>query len=72
MLNTLESPNAVVASSLSDVLETQGEHLKKYSLSAKAAQGILRRASRRGKNLPKPLQRALEDVVHKGEASADK
>jgi hypothetical protein len=32
----------------------------------------LRRASRRGKTLPEPLQRALEDVVHQSEASADK
>jgi hypothetical protein len=48
---------------LSDVLEIQGEHLKKYSLSQKAAQGILRRAGRRGKQLPEPLQKALEDVV---------
>ncbi len=63
MLNTSESPNAVVESSLSDVLETEGEHLKKYSLSAKAAQGILRRASRRGKNLPDQLQKALEQVA---------
>jgi hypothetical protein len=62
MLNTLEFPNAVVESSLSDVLETQGEHLKKYSLSQKAAQGILRRAGRRGKQLPEPLQKALEQV----------
>ena len=63
MLNTLESPNDAVESSLSDVLETQGEHLKKYSLSAKAAQGILRRASRRGKTLPEQLQKALEQVA---------
>ena len=37
----------------------QGE-LQKYSLSPKAAQGILRRANRRGKVLPALLQEALE------------
>ena len=63
MLNTSEFPKEGVESSLSDVLETQGDHLKKYSLSQKAAQGILRRAGRRGKQLPEPLQKALEDVV---------
>jgi DNA (cytosine-5)-methyltransferase 1 len=40
-----------------------GEHLKKYSLSAKAAQGILRRANRREKTLPPQLQMALEQVA---------
>ena len=58
-LNTLEYPNAAVESSLSDVLEMTGEHLHKYSLSAKAAQGILRRAGRKGKQLPEQLNDAL-------------
>jgi hypothetical protein len=60
MLNTSEFPNEGVECSLLDVLETQGDHLKKYSLSAKAAQGILRRANRREKTLPPQLQKALE------------
>jgi hypothetical protein len=60
MLNTSEFHNAAVECSLSDVLETQGDHLKKYSLSPKAAQGILRRANRREKTLPPQLQQALE------------
>jgi hypothetical protein len=64
MLNTSEYPNAAVECSLSDVLETQGDHLKKYSLSPKAAQGILRRASRREKTLPIQLQEALEKVAN--------
>ena len=64
MLNTLESPNAAVECSLSDVLEVQGgAHLPKYSLSPKAAAGILRRATKRGKVLPQPLQTALEQVA---------
>jgi hypothetical protein len=64
MLNTSEFPNAAVECSLSDVLETQGDHLKKYSLSPKAAQGILRRAGRREKTLPIQLQKALEKVAN--------
>jgi hypothetical protein len=44
-------------------LETTGDHLKKYSLSARAAQGILRRAEKRGKTLPEALQKALETVA---------
>ena len=71
MLNTLEFPNAVVESSLSDVLETQGTHLKKYSLSAKAAQGILRRATKRGKQLPERLHKALDNVVRQSSQSAE-
>ena len=55
-------PSAVVESSLSDVLETTGAHLAKYSLSKKAAEGILRRASRRGKQLPEALKVALERI----------
>ncbi|NDH09983.1 MAG: hypothetical protein EBY16_10360 [Gammaproteobacteria bacterium] len=60
MLNTSEFPNEGVECSLSGVLETQGSHLKKYWLSPKAAQGILRRANKRGKVLPERLQKALE------------
>ena len=63
-LNSMEYHNAAVECSLSDVLETQGDHLKKYSLSAKAAQGILRRANRREKTLPIQLQTALEKVAN--------
>ena len=36
----------------------------KYSLSAKACQGILNRASRRGKELPEILRKALETQAH--------
>ena len=62
-LNGSEFPKEGVESSLSDVLETKGDHLKKYSLSAKAAQGILRRATRRGKTLPVQLEEALTTVA---------
>ena len=65
MLNTLESPNDAVECSLSDVLEGGGgDHLNKYSLSSKAALGILRRANRREKTLPLKLQMALEATAN--------
>src|SRR5690349_23811261 len=57
-LDTSESPNGAVASSLSDVLETPGPQLHKYYLSPKARRGILLRASRRGRELPEPLEQA--------------
>ena len=57
MRNTGESPNAAVGSRLSQILEATPQ--EKYSLSAKACQGILRRAERRGKDLPKLLKTVL-------------
>ena len=62
-LNTSEWPNDGVACSLSDILEAPGPHLQKYCLSPKAAAGILRRAERRGKQLPAPLEAALASVA---------
>ena len=55
--NTGESHNAAVVSRLLQILEETPQ--EKYSLSAKACQGILRRAERRGKKLPEALERAL-------------
>lgn len=57
MRNTGESPNAAVESRLSQILEATPP--VKYSLSAKACQGILRRAERRGKDLPPVLKAVL-------------
>ena len=48
---------------LSDILETVGEHLRKYCLSLKACAGILRRAASRGKDLPARLKAALEAQI---------
>ena len=60
-LDTLEFPSGAVECSLSDVLEmTVGE---RYALSARAARGILRRASVRGRALPPELQVALEALA---------
>ena len=55
--NTGESPNAAAVSRLSQILEATPQ--EKYSLSAKACQGILRRAERRGKDLPETLKAVL-------------
>ena len=55
--NTGESPNAAVGSRLSQILEATPQ--EKYSLSANACQGILRRAERRGKDLPETLKAVL-------------
>ena len=53
-----ESPREENVSRLSQILEEQAH--PKYYLSAKTCQGILRRAERRGKELPELLRIALE------------
>lgn len=53
-----EFHSAAGVCSLSDVLET-GDVPPKYFLSAKACRGILRRAKKRGRELPPALQAAL-------------
>jgi hypothetical protein len=75
-LNTCEwgdgpepSRSAGDVSSLSDVLET-GPLPPRFSLSAKACSGILRRAERRGKALPPMLKAALEAVAGLQESQA--
>lgn len=55
--NGTEFPNAVVESRLSQILEEAPP--TKYYLSSAACQGILRRAERRGKDLPEQLKQAL-------------
>lgn len=60
-LNTGESPSAAVESTLSSIL--QDNVPEKYCLSARACEGILRRAERRGKDLPPMLREALEQVI---------
>ena len=61
-LNTSAWHSAAVVCSLSDVLET-GPLPRRYFLSAKACQGILRRAEKRGKELPVALRAALRQVA---------
>ena len=61
--NIGESPSAAVESTLSQILqETVPE---KYFLSAKACEGILRRAERRGKELPPMLKEALRQQIER-------
>ena len=57
-LNTGVSPSDAKGSSLSQIL--QADPPIKYYLTPKACLGILRRASERGKELPKKLARALK------------
>ena len=59
-------PNGVSASRLSLILEECAP--KRYSLSAKAAAGILNRANKRGKELPEILKTALENQMRGSDA----
>lgn len=61
MLNLTEWHSGAAVCSLSEVLETEVQ--PKYFLSPKACRGILRRAEKRGAELPVQLQRALERVA---------
>lgn len=60
-LNFGECPSVAVESRLSWILEDNVP--EKYYLSARACQGILNRASRRGKALPEILHTALLDMI---------
>ena len=60
-LASSESPKGAVEYSLSRVLEATAP--ERFFLSAKAAAGILRRAGRRGRNLPKALSEALTSLA---------
>ena len=60
-LNTGECPNEENASILWQILQENAP--EKYYLSAKACEGILRRAERRGKKLPEMLREALKEAV---------
>jgi len=59
--NFSESPNAAAVSSLSDVLESHVP--QRFFLSSRAAAGVLRRATKRGRILPTRLQKALEELA---------
>lgn len=64
-----EYSNVDEESHLSQILEDSPH--PKYSLSAKACQGILRRAQRRGKELPQLLKNALEQQAFSARKFAD-
>ena len=61
-LSTSEWPSDAAVCSLSETLET-GDLPQRFFLSATACQGILRRADKRGKELPPALQAALEQMA---------
>jgi hypothetical protein len=61
-LNISDWPSAASVCSLSDILET-GDVPQRFFLSAKACEGILRRAEKRGKELPGALSAALLAVA---------
>lgn len=60
-LNIGEKPRTEIPTTLSEILEDNPD--EKYSLSSRACEGILRRAERRGKALPKELKEALENQL---------
>ena len=60
-LNTGEFPNVVRESTLSQILQVNAP--EKYSLSPTACAGIIRRAEKRGKELPNMLKEALMEVI---------
>lgn len=62
ILDTGEKPSIAKPSKLSQILEQNPN--PKYNLSANACLGILRRAERRGKQLPEQLRIALEAQCH--------
>ena len=57
--------------SLTEILEPPSNVPARYSLSARAAAGILRRAEKRGRTLPSHLSAALEAVARKGYRDGD-
>ena len=63
MPSTGAFPNVACASRLSSILQVGVP--EKYYLSRKACEGILRRASRRGKELPELLKMALEQQIER-------
>lgn len=61
--NTGESPSVVRESTLSQILEDNAP--ERYSLSARACLGILKRAEKRGKKIPALLWEALVETVER-------
>ena len=65
---TTECPNDAVEYRLSQILQEDAPH--RFYLTSKACAGILRRAKKRGKELPAMLREALEEAVAIGDANA--
>ena len=64
-----ECPSVAVESRLSQILEAEVH--PKYYLSAKACEGILRRAGRRGKELPPMLKEALLQMIEREQSATE-
>ena len=64
-LSTSECHSEGVESLLSHILQGTQDVQQKYYLSQKACEGILRRAERRGKQLPEALRQALIQTASK-------
>lgn len=62
-LSTGESHSGEEESFLSDILEEIQDVPEKYYLSKRACEGILRRAEKRGKALPRVLKDSLTSVI---------
>jgi len=60
-LNLSEKPRVANPTLLSDILEEDAD--ERYNLSSKACRGILNRANKRGKKLPKVLEEALKAQI---------
>ena len=60
-LNLGEMPRTPNPTKLSEILEEDAD--RKYRLSSKACAGILKRAKKRGKELPEILKKALENQI---------
>lgn len=71
-LDTSECPRGAVESTLSAILQDGAIIPQRYYLSPKAAAGILRRAERRGKQLPHRLEQALRALVDGAATSTTK
>jgi len=69
-LSTSDWRSGATVCSLSEVLET-GEVHRRYFLTSKACAGILRRAEKRGKELPPQLKAALEEVAQTTSTQAE-
>lgn len=65
-LNTGERPREQNQAKLSDILQDDADC--KYNLSSRACLGILRRAEKRGKELPEVLKEALESQANESDS----
>lgn len=68
-LNCAEKPRIPNPTKLSEILESNVD--EKYHLSARACQGILNRAEKRGKELPKSLLDALKEQARSDSTSRE-